>query len=276
MKTAIRSFWWLAVVAMMGLAPCSFAQDQDGIQVDLTGTGIGYVYDSVYVSPYTATVNGAPNTQVICDDFSDESYLGQPWSANTTMLSGLSSDSELGRTMWGSYYLSKGVADTTIVGWYEQAASLSLGLLQQTQGSASQAYYSYAIWAVFDPGDVLKWLQTHGAGGGADVAACNAIFGSGNNCGSTTVTNGLLSLSYNKNLSAYANFLIISPLGANGLVCTPGMGGGTGSNSCPAQEFFQLVPEGGTALMYLMLAGVSCFGAMFFRSRSQRVNPRTA
>jgi hypothetical protein len=29
------------------------------------------------------------------------------------------------------------------------------------------------------------------------------------------------------------------------------------------------VPEGGAALMYLLLAGVSCFGAMFFRSRNQ-------
>ncbi len=30
------------------------------------------------------------------------------------------------------------------------------------------------------------------------------------------------------------------------------------------------VPEGGTGLMYVLLAGVSCFGAMFLHSRSQR------
>jgi hypothetical protein len=29
------------------------------------------------------------------------------------------------------------------------------------------------------------------------------------------------------------------------------------------------VPEGGTALIYLLLAGPSCFGVMFFNSRSR-------
>src|ERR1039457_3358378 len=36
------------------------------------------------------------------------------------------------------------------------------------------------------------------------------------------------------------------------------------------------VPEGGAALMYVLLAGVSCFGAMFFRSRRQNANPGIA
>lgn len=36
------------------------------------------------------------------------------------------------------------------------------------------------------------------------------------------------------------------------------------------------VPEGGAALMYLLFAGVACFGAMFLRSRNRVSRPRLA
>jgi hypothetical protein len=36
------------------------------------------------------------------------------------------------------------------------------------------------------------------------------------------------------------------------------------------------VPEGGAAFMFLLLAGVSCFGAMFFKYRNQLGNRETA
>jgi hypothetical protein len=252
MKSAIRSFWRLALLAPLCLALPAFAQNT----VVLTSAG-GFVWDDIYVSPYYGTVDGVPNTQVICDDFADHSEInGKPWNANITQLSSLSA-STLGSTLWGSYF-SGSQSTQTIVDWYEEAAWLTLGLLAQPARSSEKAYYSYAIWAVFDPTDVLNWLSSHG-----DTAACNAIFG--NACTSTTASKG--SILYNAQQSYmngnYSNFLIITPLGSNGLVCTPGNG------SCPSQEFFEIVAEGGTAAMYFLLAALSCVGAMLFRSRRQ-------
>lgn len=250
MKSAIKSFLRLVFLALLCCAPSAFAQDT----VVLTNAG-GFVWDNVFVSPYYGTVNGVPNTQLICDDFMDQSQLNtRPWNANVTQLSSLSA-STLGNTLWGSYF-SGSQSTQTIIDWYEEAAWLTLGLLAQPANSSERAYYSYAIWAVFDPTGVLNWLSSHG-----DTNACMAIFG--NACTSTTASKG--SILYNANQSYasgnYSNFLIITPLGSNGKVCTAGNG------SCPSQEFFEIVAEGGTAAMYLLLASLSCLAAMLFRSR---------
>jgi hypothetical protein len=255
MKSAIRSFWRLAVLVSLCFAPFALAQNT----VDLTSAG-GFGWDGVYISPYYGTVDGVPNTPVICDDFMDQSKInGKSWNANITQLSSLSA-STLGSTLWGSY-LSGSQSTQTIIDWYEEAAWLTLGLLAEPAKSADRAYYSYAIWAVFDPTGVLSWLSKHN-----DTAACNFIFGAGNNCKNTNLTSGALLLTAQQSYQSgnYSNFLIITPLEANGKVCTPGNG------SCPSQEFFEIVAEGSTAAMYLLLASFSCFAAMFFRSRRRR------
>src|ERR1700689_2418331 len=48
----------------------------------LTGVGSNIVLDGIYISPYTATINGV-QTAVICDDFKDEVYVGESWMANS-------------------------------------------------------------------------------------------------------------------------------------------------------------------------------------------------
>ena len=255
MKSAMRSSLGLALLVLLCFAPGASAQNT----VVLTDAG-DFVWDNIYVSPYYGTVNGVPNTQVICDDFMDQSQLnGKPWNANITQLSSLSA-STLGNTIWGSYYAGS-QSTQTIINWYEEAAWLTLGLLAQPAKSADKAYYSYAIWAVFDAEGVRSWLNSHN-----DTAACNFIFGAGNNCKNTNLTAGALLLTAQQSYQSgnYSNFLIITPLGSNWKVCTPGNG------SCPSQEFFEVVAEGGTAAMYLLLASFSCFAAMFFRSRRQR------
>ncbi|MFZ0563995.1 MAG: hypothetical protein WAM43_20455, partial [Terriglobales bacterium] len=174
--------------------------------------------------------------------------------------------SNLGNTLWGSYYESKGYTAGAILTMYDEAAWLTLGLLGQAGGSTNQAEYSFAVWAVFDPNSVLSWLKNAG-----DTAMCNAVFGAGNNCASTNVTkNSLLWMAQQNYMNGnYSNLTILTPLvqvGGQWEVCTPSMGGSGGN--CPGQEFFELVPEGGTALMYLLFGGITCFGAMWIRSRS--------
>jgi len=264
MKAITGTFWQVMFLALLCLAPRAFAQT-----VDVTSAG-SFVYDGDYVSPYYATVNGVPSTAVICDDFADTTTLNTTWSANVTQFSNLSSS--LGNTVWGAYYTSQKVAAATIIDWYEEAAWLTLQLLAQPSGSNNQAWYSYAEWAVFDPNSVLSWLKTHGSGGGADTAACEAIFG--NACTSTTASAGSFLYNAEQNYAKgnYSNFLILSPT-VNGTVCSPFI---SGSGNCPAQEFLEIVPEGGTAAMYLLLAAVSCLGAMLFRSRRQNARVGSA
>jgi hypothetical protein len=240
MKRAIRVFQWVGIGALC-LAPWASAQS-----VTLTSPG-NNVADGVYVSPYYATVNGATNTPIVCDDFADNSHLNMSWTGNIQSFSSLASS--LANTAWGA---APGVTFKT----YEEAAWLTMTLLQQPSGSAGQVDYSYAVWAVFDPSGVISWLKKYG-----DTATCNAIFGTGNDCLSTNVTGGLLGGVPNSYATGeFANVFIITPM-VGGTTCTAG--------SCPEQEFIEMVPEGGAALAYLFLAGVCCFGAMFLRSRRQ-------
>ena len=151
--------------------------------------------------------------------------------------------------MWGAYLQSQG-RGSQIRTLYSEAGWLALAMLNFA--GTQQGYYSYALWAVFDPADVLNWLKNAN-----DTAACKAVFG--NNCTSTSVSAGSLLYNAQQNYGNknYSNLLIYTPKGC-GLV-----------GSCLEQEFFQRVPvpEGGSALLYVVLAGISCFGAIFFSRR---------
>jgi hypothetical protein len=122
---------------------------------------------------------------------------------------------------------------------YDAAAWLTLQMLS-LNGSASNAtqvgYLSYAIWSLFDKGALNGLSSTQLAGVDAWLAKVPG----------------------NLNPGQFANFLLLTPQG-----CTNGPG------SCPGQEFMMMVPEGGAAAMYLLLAGLTCFGAMLYRRRRQ-------
>lgn len=255
-KRANRSLWPLALV-LLCLAPLAFSQSD--ISVTLTSAG-QYTDDGIYVSPYYATVNGAQNTSIVCDDFKDESTIGSTWNANIVSFSSLSATNI--PTAWGN---ALGVSQSTFQ-LYEEAAWLTIQTLGQAPGSQGQINYSYAVWAVFDPSGVASYLDNNGNPGAANIALCNAIFGGGN-CATHNVTGGLLGTAQGNNYYAgeFSNVVVIAPLvsGSNTQVCDAEGG------NCPAQEFMEVVPEGGAAAAYLFLAGVSCFGAMFLKKRQQ-------
>jgi hypothetical protein len=122
---------------------------------------------------------------------------------------------------------------------YEVAAWLTVQMLalNGNPNNATQVgYLSYAIWSLFYKGALNGLSQTQ-------VDGVNAWLGE---------------VPSNLTPGQFANFVILTPQG-----CTNGPG------SCPGQEFFMTVPEGGSAAMYLLLAGLSCFGAMLFRRRRQ-------
>ena len=270
MKSIIHRFWPAILLALLCIAPNAFATQTT---VDVTGAG-NYAPDGIFISPYYATVGGASNTTIICDDFADDTHLNVTWTASVLSFSNLASN--LGSTLWGSWFESAAggsVKGQTIVQWYEEAAWLSIKLLQQPTGTASQANYSYAEWAVFDPQGVFSFLRAN------NMAACNAVFGAANCLTSTgymnPAANSLLwSAQQNYMNGNYSNFAILTPL-VNGVVCSPAL---SGHGNCPAQEFFEMLPvaEGGAAALYLLLAAATCFGAMYFRSPRPNPHGQTA
>ncbi|MGO9125719.1 MAG: hypothetical protein ACLP6G_12635 [Terriglobales bacterium] len=231
---------WLAMAAVM-LCFMPYALGQGQVNINLTGAG-NNVMDGVYVGPYNATVNGA-STQIICDDFVDESYLGESWTANVTTLSNLNG------TKWG------GMASATTL--YDEAAWLATQMLSPTySGNTTQVgYLAYALWAVFAPSAVESWL-------GANSAAWQAVQGWLSSAAAQQFTPG-----------EFANFFIYTPNLNYPITCNGG--------SCPItppQEFFGFLsaPEGGSTLMYVLFTLLTCLGAIWFRSRRQTTARVTA
>ena len=246
MKRAIRVFLWVGAV----LWASSWASAQT--PVSLTSAG-GNVYDGIYVSPYYATVNGVPNTPIVCDDFADESKLPSSWSASIVSFSSITPTN----TSWG-------LAGGTLT-QYNAVGYLTLQVLNQIPGSTGQIINTFADWAVFDPSGVASYLASHSLTGGILSTAdlCTDIFGTAGCSGTWSMSNGgLLAAAYNASVPGGGyNLEVISPdLAGSTSLCTAEKG-------CAAQEFIATVPEGGAAMAYLLLAGLCCFGAMFLRSR---------
>jgi len=214
MINSTQKFWGVAAVALLCLVPCAFA---DSGSLTLTGAG-NNVMDGVYVGPYYATVNGVTNTAVICDDFADESVIGNSWNYTANNFS------TLGSALWGNQLQN-----------YEGAAWLTLQMLSlngNPNNNTQVGYLSYAVWSLFDKA-ALNGLSS------TQLAGVNAW---------------LAKIPQNLAPSQFANFIILTPQN-----CTPG--------TCPGQEFFEVMPEGGSAALYLLCAGLACFGAMLFRPR---------
>jgi len=258
MKRAIRISLWVGIAAL-SLGTWAIGQTS----VTLTAPGPGYSYDGIYVSPYYATVGGVANVPIVCDDFGDESTKST-WTATVTAFSGLAAPTN---TSWS-------LAGGTLT-QYNAVAWLTLQVLGQTPDTNGQIIDSFADWAVFDASGVASYLTNNAITTGAltTAALCTDIFGSGafNSVSGvcTSSVGGLLATAYIDGAAVPAggyNLEIISPdtTGSNPLtVCKAETG-------CAAQEFVAVsVPEGGAALAYLFLAGLSCFGAIFMRSRRQ-------
>jgi hypothetical protein len=105
-------------------------------------------------------------------------------------------------------------------------------------GGYTVAELNSAIWAI----------TSGGAGGPASWVNWNQLDSNAKSLVAWLETNvGTLSL------SSYGNLFILTPV----------------STTSPMTQEFWGVPEGGAALLYLLLAGLACFGAMRFSSKKE-------
>lgn len=243
MKRTVHSFWLLTGVMAL---PLCWASGAFATDFEVTGW-TGQLWGE-YTSPYTT--NSATVGNIICDDFKDVTYIGQNDTYNQVSVNSIIAANGVGG-VWS------GVGGSGAQ--YAAAAYLAL----QIYGSSglTQQYYNWALWAFFDPSDALKAMNSNGV----NSAGCTAIFGSMAWAGGSCVggTGGVIG---DANKNGWADYLAGD---FNNLVLyTPQNGSGTGwcstPGSCKSQEFFGSVPEGGSALMYLLLAGVTCVGAVFY------------
>jgi hypothetical protein len=236
----LRASGWFALAAFLCFVPLAIGQNTTTLTLVNGGS---YAMDGIYVGPYNATENNQP-VQIICDDFKDEVSPGQSWTARITSLSSLTNSTTglvwSGATAGGA--LLGGTTYSLVQGYYAMAYldSESLGLARNPSNATQIGYLAYAVWSIFDASGVYSWLKAEN-----DLGIWTTI---------QNLAEGALKGTYTA--SEFAGWQILTP------VC-PGQGCANG----PPQEFFQYVPEGGSAFMYLVLAAVSCFGAMFLRSR---------
>jgi len=129
-----RRVGWTLIGSALLLCGSSVFAD---VNMTLTGVGNNGALGNVYVGPYQGTI-GTVSTPIICDDFYDDSYFNEAWTAMASTFANLS------QTKFGS-------ADST---QYEEAAWLAQQLVNPATTCPKTANCAgdiqFAMWQVFD------------------------------------------------------------------------------------------------------------------------------
>jgi hypothetical protein len=120
----------------------------------LNSAGSGLNLGGVYTSPYTGQINGGSTIPVICDDFHDDSYVPELWTAYVTPLTNVLGESSTDSYLrWMSGWSGSGsMANPLPLNQqqaYGAAAILAIDILNSS--GLSQEEYSFAMWELFDP-----------------------------------------------------------------------------------------------------------------------------
>ncbi len=245
MISSIRASWWVILAALCFL-PGAFGQE---VNITFTGgysssTYLNIFGENVATGLYTANVNGQ-STYIVCDDLYDNVSNNQNWNATAITLA----NSATG-TLFGSTIGVQGYVDMAYLANY----------MYTNQGSMTGTQFtgiSLALWNITSGGLTGSLIS-----GGSSTWDSTTF--------AKTLTSAQLSaLNWAMNLIISANPQL-SQLNGTLYIYTPV---GSWYQGQP-QEMFgwipgQQVPEGGSAALYLLLAGVSCFGAIFLRQRRQ-------
>jgi hypothetical protein len=192
--------------------------------------------EDVYTGLYYATVDGKPGTGVICDDFNHDDTIGETWTANAINTWSLNSTNIL-KTEFG--------ATIGFVG-YAEVATLASEIFALNNGTAA-SFGGVSKVTGTDLGEAIWDITTPG--------------------GITGITNNAKALvKWVEGLYGSSSAALAYLHGQSLWILTPN------PNNGPQELWAVSVPEGGSALQFLLLAGLMCFGAMRFRSKRQYGN----
>jgi hypothetical protein len=133
------------------------------VTIQATGTNYGFSQAGVYTSPYSGTVTPAGGSPVsswlICDDYFDDTYLGESWSATATSVSSLPTTSPspvlYNGTTWGSGVNTVSLNQVQEYAVISILAEQMLAVVQnepsdddsqRAADEATAAAYGFAIW----------------------------------------------------------------------------------------------------------------------------------
>jgi hypothetical protein len=240
-----------AIIGVLGLSfaiPVFGQSDGSSFTVTFSAANNPVIVGDGYADPYNGTVayNGStvnPNNLIVCDDYKDTVNAGKSWPATGMEASTLTS-TNVKNTMFGS---------TIGLTGYAEVANL-VSQMFGTTNHQQQADLSAAIWWITSGGTVKNGIYSF-SGVTLDANAAALL-------------SAVLKTSSSTLLAALAkdtSLWILTPTGY-------------GTNGQEPQEMWATLstPEGGAAFMFLLLAGTSCFGAMFLKYRSQAGNRETA
>jgi hypothetical protein len=208
----------------------------DGASVTVLYTG---PYEGSYgpgAGLYGGAVNG--NTAgIVCDDYYDEISGGESWAATAHQASNLASS--WSSTLFGSAIGLNGYAELATLASY--MLSNGAGPITVNGNSYTHVQISAAMW----------FITSTGIGKPITIDATVQTL--------VTFVQGLVGgqSSLSTYLAQFSDIFVLTP------------GGKTGDPNEPQEMWVQEVPEGGAALLYLLLAGIACFGAMRFSSRKE-------
>lgn len=239
-----------------GMLFCCTTSALAGITFTLTSAGPANL-GGVYTSPYTATISGVSSVPipVICDDFTDDVWVGESWSVTQTSLAQLPLLGTSSPVLWDTTAsATKQVTD------YITAAILAEQLVTVNSTSTQAQELSYAIWDVFVPT----------ASSGLSTTIKDAV----NTYLTTAQSQASALIGGSATLAdATANF-------ANVMIYTADPKSGGAVITCPAgktcgapQEFLvvSMAEPGSVALLVVdLLAAISL--VCFFRNRKQRAS----
>jgi hypothetical protein len=254
-----KNILFLAVTVGISLAPSAFADCANPAQqtsppssstacMYLMGAG-SKVLTNVYVGPYSASIDGGTPTQVICDDFLDDSFLPEYWTANVF-------DGGNSATYGSTRNATKAPlpAGFDLTAAYNEIGYLAVQLLTPGLSQEVTGEIHFALWSIFDPGAINTLDSYYGVPVGMQH---NSYY----NAANAWLTDAK---SKSSDSSFISQFTIYSPDTSAAMYC-PG-------NSCgstrPPQEFLVRTPEPSfVAMLGVDLTGV---GALIFMLRRRR------
>lgn len=230
----IRNISFVLAAGLCCYAPSLFA---DTTSMQMTGAG-SYVMGGVYVGPYTANVGGI-STTVICDDFFDDSFIPEYWTADVYTPPNYSSTQD---------QANSGLTGLALTQAYNEVGYLAVQLLNAADAPTPNATtigdIDFALWGVFDP-NALNYISA------SDQSAAEGY---------------LAQAASNENNSSYiSQFTIYSPDTSDPITCTAG---GAACPDSPPQEFLVRTPEpSAVALLAVDMSGVGLLCFLLFRKR---------